>query len=387
MITRDLIQGLTEAASHLPVATLTGPRQSGKTTLCRQAFADRPQVNLELPDVRSFAQADPRAFLARYPDGAVLDEIQRVPDLLSYIQDDVDRHRQPGRWILTGSQNLLLMESVSQSLAGRTAILNLMPLTWPEIQRFQTAPSDPDRLLLTGGYPRIFEEQVPPGIFLDGYLTAYLERDVRTITNVGDLAVFQRFLALCAGRTGQLLNLNSLASDCGITQPTAKAWLSILEASFVTFRLPAWHGNLRKRLTRTPKLHFWDTGLVCRLLGIHDEQQLRNHPLRGAIFETWVVNEHAKRRLHLGRAGGLHHFRTQQGLEADLVVDRGHQLELVEVKAGQTLDPRLAQGLLVVRDAIGADRVAAMTIVHGGDQRQNAREVTMVGWADWTTSV
>ena len=382
MIPRDLTPRLLEAASQLPVVTVTGPRQSGKTTLCRMTFPDRPHVNLEVPDVRAYAAGDPRSFLADHPDGAVLDEIQRVPELMSYLQDDVDRHPDPGRWILTGSQNLLLLDAVNQSLAGRVAVLHLLPCTWPEVQRFAGAPDDLDHVLLAGGYPRIHDRRMPPGEFLDGYLATYLERDVRSITNVGDLVAFQTFLGLCAGRTGQLLNLSSLASDCGIAQPTAKSWLSVLEASFVAFRLPAWHGNLRKRLTRTPKLHFWDTGLVCRLLGINDPNQLRNHPLRGSIFETWVVSEQARRRLHRGQRGGLHHFRTQTGSEVDLVIDDGDGLHLVEAKSGRTLDPRLADGLREVADILGGERVASCRLVYGGEERRTARSVDMVSWRE-----
>jgi len=381
---RTLTTRLREAAAAMPVVTVTGPRQSGKTTLCQGTFPDHPHVNLELPDVRAFATADPRAFLAGYPDGAILDEIQRCPGLLSYLQDDVDRHRRPGRWILTGSQNLLLLEAVSQTLAGRTAILHLLPLTWPELQTFDRIPPTLDEVLLAGGYPRIFDQHVPYGEFLDSYLATYLERDVRTITNVTDLAAFQTFLSLCAGRTGQLLNLSALAADCGISQPTARAWLSVLEASFVAFRLPAWHGNLRKRLTRSPKLHFWDTGVVCRLLGIRDGQQLRTHPLRGAIFETWVVSEHAKRRLHAGIRGGIFHFRTQTGLEIDLVLEDGERWRLVEAKSGQTVDPDQAEGLVAAREILGDARVSEARLVHGGDGRHAVRGVDVVGWAEFS---
>lgn len=380
MIPRDLTPRLLEAASHLPVVTVTGPRQSGKTTLCRQAFPAHPHVNLELPDVRAHAISDPRAFLADHPDGAILDEVQRAPDLMSYLQDDADRHPDPGRWILTGSQNLLLLDAVNQSLAGRAAVLHLLPCTRPEVQRFDGAPTDLDQVLVAGGYPRIHDRRMPPAEFLDGYIATYLERDVRSIINVGDLVTFQTFLGLCAGRTGQLLNLSALASDCGIAQPTARAWLSVLEASFVAFRLPAWHGNLRKRLTRTPKLHFWDTGLVCRLLGINEPAQLRTHPLRGSIFETWVVSETARRRLHRGQRGGLHHFRTQQGAEVDLVLDDGNGLDLIEAKAGQTLDPRLADGLRRVVGIMGEERVNSCRLVHGGDERRTVGPVEMIGW-------
>ena len=301
LIDRDLAPNLVRAASQLPAMTLTGPRQSGKTTLCRALFPQHPYVTLEAPDVRAFAMEDPRAFLAQFPKGAVIDEVQRVPDLLSYLQGIIDADPAPGRWILTGSQNLSLLESVSQSLAGRTAVHHLLPLTRGEVGRFDRPPKSLEETLFAGGYPRIFDRNLDPVEWLRSYVATYLERDVRTISNVGDLATFQRFIELCAGRTAQLLNYSSLANDCAISQPSAKAWLSILEASFIASRLPAFHANLRKRIVKMPKLFFYDTGLVCWLLGIRTPEQLRSHPLRGPIFETWVVSEIVKHRTKPGR--------------------------------------------------------------------------------------
>ena len=281
MIERDLADKVKTAAASFPAVTLTGPRQSGKSTLCRAVFPDLAHINLEEPDVRSFALRDPRGFLAQYPHGAIIDEVQRCPQLPSYLQVIIDDDPSPGRWILTGSQNLALLESVSQSLAGRTAVLHLLPLARDEVRRFDTYPSDLDEAMLAGGYPRIFDRGLSPAEWLGAYVGTYIERDVRTITTVGDLVTFQRFVELCAGRTGQLLNVSALAADAGVAQPTAKAWLSVLETSFITFRLPALYANIRKRLVKMPKLHFYDTGLVCWLLGIRNTDQLRAHPLRG----------------------------------------------------------------------------------------------------------
>ena len=300
MIARDLAPLLRRAAATTPVVTLTGPRRSGKTTLCRALFPGHAYRTLEGPDARAFALDDPRSFLGELPEGAVIDEIQRAPDLLSHLQGIVDDDPAPGRWILAGSQDRLLLESIGQSLAGRTELHELLPLTWGEIRRFAHPPASLDEALFTGGYPRILDHALDPTAWLRAYIGTYLARDVRTILNVGDLARFQRFLGSCASRTGQLLNYSSLANDCGISRPTAKQWVDVLETSFIVFRLPAFHGNIRKRLVKAPKLYFCDTGLVCWLLGIHELRQLRSHPLRGPIFETWVVSEALKNRANLG---------------------------------------------------------------------------------------
>jgi predicted AAA+ superfamily ATPase len=335
---------LRDRASTFPVVTLTGPRQSGKSTLCRELFPGLAYVNLEAPDVRRAAVDDPRAFLRAFTDrpnpGAILDEVQRAPELLSYLQVLVDDDPTPGRWIVTGSQHLQLLSSVSQSLAGRTAVLQLLPMHRDEVRQFAQHPTTLDDTLLAGGYPRIFDAGLAPSTWLSAYVATYIERDVRTIADVGDLVAFQRFVELCAGRTAQLLNLSSLAADAGIAQPTAKAWLSILEASFLTFRLPPLARNIGKRLGKMPKLHFIDSGLVCWLLGIRDRDQLARHPLRGAIFETWVVSEILKRRTARGELlsnwRGMSFYREQGGLEADLVVEEGGELTVVEMKSGAT---------------------------------------------------
>lgn len=382
MIQRDLKKRLLQLSQSMPVVTVTGPRQSGKTTLCQACFPELPYANLELIDTRLLATEDPRRFLARYPAGAIIDEVQNCPDLLSYLQVVVDQDPRPGQWILTGSQNLLLLESVSQSLAGRTAVLNLLPLSYNEISRFDQHPTDLNTALLTGGYPRILAQRMPPGDFLESYISTYVERDVRRVSQVMDLVSFQKFLALCAGRTGQLLNMSSLASDCGVSQPTVKAWLSILETGFLVFRLPAWHGNINKRLTKSAKLHFWDSGLVCRLLGIHNQQQLELHPLRGAIFESWVVAEMAKYRLHHGVSRGLFHFRDLHGNEADLVQETAAGLSLFEIKSGTTINRKMSTGLARVQAQLGQLAISGKTVVYGGSERAELREVVFRPWSE-----
>ena len=381
MIHRDLADELERAATWAPSITLTGPRQSGKTTLCQAVFPDHPYRSLESPDDRAFAQDDPRAFLAQFPNGAVLDEVQRVPDLLSYLQGIIDADPTPGRWILSGSQNFALLESVTQSLAGRAAMHQLLPLSWDETRRFPRYPASLDDALFRGGYPHIYNRNLNPSDWLRSYVATYIERDVRTINNVGDLTTFQRFVELCAGRTAQLLNYSSLADDCGISQPTAKAWFSILEASFIAFHLPPFSVKQRSRLVKMPKLFFQDTGLVCWFLGIREPRQLRAHPLRGALFETWVVSEVLKHRTHRGRSGGLSFYRDRHGAELDLVVDEPDVLTIVEAKSAATPKSSLLDGATRVRPRLLSVRPRCdLTLVYGGEDLQERSDSRLTPW-------
>lgn len=381
MIDRDLSSRLRRAAREFPTVTLTGPRQSGKSTLCRTMFPNLPHANLESPDVRSFATDDPRGFLAQFPEGAIIDEVQRAPELTSYLQGIIDADPEPGRWVLTGSRNLALLRSVSQSLAGRTAVLHLLPLARSEVLRFEHHPAMLEETLVAGGYPRIFDRRLDPSDWLGAYVATYVERDVRSIGNIGDLVTFQRFVELCAGRTSQFLNYSSLAADCGVSQPTAKAWLGILEASFIVFRLPPFHTNLRKRLVKMPKLHFHDTGLACWLLGIRSPDQLRSHPLRGAIFETWVTSEIVKHRMNRGETGGLSFYRDRHGVEVDLIAESPDRLTLVEAKAGRTASPGLFDGLRRVKGLLGQPpRPCDALLVYGGDEPQTRSDAKLVPW-------
>jgi hypothetical protein len=381
MVDRDVEPRLKMLARQFPAIVLTGPRQSGKSTLCQKVFAKLPYATLESPDVRAFSLEDPRGFLKQFPKGAVLDEIQNSPQLPSYLQEMIDREPAPGRWILTGSHNLSVMESTSQSLAGRSAVVHLLPLSRHEVVEFSNHPKTLNESLLTGGYPRILDRKLRPSDWLASYVATYLERDVRSISNIGDLAAFQRFAQLSAGRLSQLLNFSSLASDCGVSQPTAKAWASVLEASFIAFRLPSYHGNVSKRLIKMPKLHFYDTGLACWLLGIRDVAQLDVHPLRGAIFESWVVSEIIKQRCNRGEANGVYFFRDKSGLESDVLVQGRKTLKLVEVKAGQTISSDWAANAQKIMGMFARTKQrVSCVVVHGGTERQERNGVTYLPW-------
>lgn len=383
MIERLLQPRLLELATRHPVLTLTGPRQSGKTTLSRMAFPDLPYVSLEHPSHRELAQEDPIAFMGRYGEGAVIDEVQRVPQVFSYLQGLVDEDPRPGRFVLTGSQNLSLVNALTQSLAGRTTLTELLPLSLEEVRRFPTPPDDLDTLLWQGGYPRIYERGLPADEWLADYVATYVERDVRQLTEVGDLLLFQTFLRLCAGRTGQLLNLTSLANDCGISQPTAKKWLSVLEASYIVFRLPPYFANLGKRLVKTPKLYFYDTGLAAALLNVETPLQLATHPLRGSLFETWVVSEVAKAHLHRGRRPRLYFYRERSRLEIDLVVEKGPDLVLVEIKSGQTPSGAYFSAFDRLEQTLAGretPRIAGRVVVYGGEDTQERTKGNLLSW-------
>lgn len=381
-IDRDLTPKLMRAAQKFPSITLTGPRQSGKTTLCRELFSQHPYKTLEDPDTRAFAIEDPRGFLAQLPEGAIIDEVQHVPEIISYLQGIIDDDPAPGRWILTGSQNLSLLESVSQSLAGRTAVHHLLPLTRGEIMRFDRHPDSLEETLVAGGYPAIFDrDHKQPSDWLSSYIATYVERDVRRISNAGNRMTFQRFVELCAGRTAQPLNYSSLASDCGISQPTAKDWLSILETGFITFHLSPFHPTLRKRLVKMPKLLFYDTGLVCWLLGIRTPEQLRSHPLRGSIFETWVISEIAKYKSNWGEMGGLSFYRDRNGAEVDLIVERPLRITLIEAKSSQTASPSWFSRARRVQQHIStSNRPCDVVVAYGGDQFQQRANGDLIPW-------
>lgn len=385
MIPRSLETKLRALSSYYPVVAVIGPRQSGKNTLCRAVFADKRYVSLEAIDMREFAHGDPRGFLAEYASGAVIDEIQHAPELLSYLQTEVDARPASGRFVLTGSQHFGLSQSISQSLAGRCGILVLLPPSLEELRAFPNAPDDLYSLLWQGAYPRIYDRNIPAHQWLSDYVTTYVQRDVRQIVNVADLQTFSLFLKLCAGRTAQEINLSALGGDAGISHNTARTWLSVLETSFVIHRLPAWHSNIRKQLVKAPKLHFFDSGLLCYLLGIRESQQLRLHPMRGAIFESWVVSEIFKACVHQGFESKLHHYREARGIEIDLLMERGEQLDAIEVKSGETVSDDFLKNLrLFSKRATDLERIQKLRcyVVYGGDVSQERSQAHVLSWRD-----
>lgn len=385
MIVRLLEPRLRTLAKKFPIVTVTGPRQSGKTTLCRTAFPDKPYLSLESPDVREYAASDPRGFLAEYRDGAVLDEVHRVPDLLSYLQPLVDEKPTRGRFILTGSANFALLQTLGQSLAGRTALLELLPLSLAEVRRFGDAPTDLWELLWRGGYPAVYDRELAPADWYPSYVATYLERDVRALLAVGDLLAFQTFLRLAAGRTAQLLNLSALGADAGVSHNTARSWISVLEASYVARRLPPFHANVGKRLIKAPKLHLLDSGLACYLLGIRTPSELSGHPLRGPIFESWVVAEVLKARLHRGLSASLAYYRDRQGAEIDLLVEAGHSLIALETKSGRTVASDAFTALERFASLLGESAVPGQVrrvLVYGGESSQRRSAGDLVAWRD-----
>jgi uncharacterized protein len=368
MYQRSILKEVKKLSKQYPIVTIVGPRQSGKTTLIRSAFPEKPYVNLEELDVRNLAQSDPRGFLNRYPEGAILDEIQRAPELLSYLQVIVDNTDKKGFFYLTGSHQLELHQAVSQSLAGRTALLTLLPLSIEELS--QAGIEMPlDLLFLKGGFPRIYKDGLDPTRAYRNYFQTYVERDVRQIIAVKDLVQFERFIRICAGRIGQIINLDSIGGEVGISSHTVKEWISILEASFIVFRLPPYFENFGKRIIKSPKLFFTDVGLASYLLGIGNETQMSRDPLRGHLMENLVVLELLKARYNIGLDSNLYYYRDTKKKEIDVIYKRGHELIPIEIKSSQTYHPDFAKELHFFMDLVG-DRSPEGYIIYAGGREQ-----------------
>ncbi|MDH3973344.1 MAG: ATP-binding protein [Deltaproteobacteria bacterium] len=380
MFNRTLAEKVNRLAGQFPVVSIMGPRQSGKTTLSKAVFQDHDYVSLEEPNERDFALADPKGFLKRFSGGVILDEIQRAPALLSYIQGIVDSEDRPGRFILTGSQQFHLMDSMNQTLAGRTAIVQLLPLSINELLEEESPDPwkvdilpparkhpkfDLEEIIFKGCYPRIHDKGLDPRDWLSSYYRTYVERDVRDIVNLVNLETFQRFVRLCAGRTGQLLNLSSLGADCGISHTTARHWISVLQAGFIIHLLQPHHANFSKRLIKSPKLYFLDTGLLCYLLRLRGPGDIAAHPLRGMIFETFVISELYKNFAHKGETPPLYFWRDRTGHEVDVVIDRGSDLLPLEIKSGETVDGSFFNGLKYL-SALGPEVSKRGVLIHGG---------------------
>lgn len=375
---RDAESILKDLAAWYPVLAITGPRQSGKTTLARHAFPGKPYVSLEDIDRREHAASDPRSFLAQFPDGAVLDEAQRAPALFSYLQTVVDADPRRGRFVLTGSQQFGLRDGISQSLAGRVGLLELLPFALNELAGIRAAASLEEQLW-RGAYPPIYDHGIPPDIWLPDYVSTYLEKDVRRLINVQDMAAFQRFLRMCAARSGQLLNLSALAADCGITHNTARSWLSVLEASYIVYLLQPYHRNFGKRLVKTPKLYFLDTGLAAWLANVRRPADIALANLRGPLFETLVVGELLKARLNRRQDKNLYFWRDSNGNEIDIVLESGGRLYPIECKAGETVAGDWFSPIERFLDTTGQSQA---WLVYGGAVRQERRRCAVVGWRE-----
>jgi len=361
-----------------PVIVVSGPRQSGKSTLVKHLFPNHEYINLERIDDREFASNDPRAFLEQFKNKVIIDEVQYVPTLFSYIQANVDENKTAAKFVLTGSSQLSLIEGVSQSLAGRSAILQLLPLSQEEIH-LKRAKFTLEEMIFNGGYPSIHFDKQPIIDWYSDYCTNYLERDVRSILNIKDLGTFQLFLKMCAARCGQIINYSSFANDCGISPNTAKEWMNILEASFIIYRLHPFYKNYSKRLIKSPKLYFYDTGIACSLLGIRTPEQLTTHSLRGGLFESWVISEFKKKYFNIHREAPLYFWRDNKGKEVDLVIENIEKFYAIEIKSGKTINSSFFDNLNYI-ESIAANDISQKILIYGGNQNQKRSNSTVLSW-------
>lgn len=378
MIPRIAAEKVKSLAKSFKAVAIIGARQSGKTTLARSCFPDKTYVSLENPDTRNFALEDPRNFLKKYQNGAILDEVQRTPELLSYLQQILDESEEKGKFILTGSNNFLLQEKITQSLAGRAAYIDLLPFSISEMEAIPHALDDLNTVMFKGGFPPVQADNIAPNDWFSAYLRTYVERDVRQIKNVSNLLLFEKMLSLCAGRIGQLLNYSNLANEIGMDVKTIQAWLGILQAGYHVFLLPPYFQNFNKRIVKTPKLYFYDTGLACYLLQISSPEQLFQHPYRGAIFENFVVSELLKNRFNQGKRSNLYFWRDSTGNEMDVVIDEGIDLNPIEIKSTATLSGISFKNIQFWQNLTHQKK---STLIYGGDDNQTRKdEVTVRSW-------
>jgi len=378
MISRTAKKTLLALAQEFPVAVVTGPRQSGKTTLVENSFPKKPYISFDELDQLEMARNDPRGFLNRFPEGAIIDEAQKFPELFSYIKSRVDKNKIPGEFIITGSQQFFLMERVTESLAGRAGFVQLLPFSIDELNSAKRLPDKLDDLLFSGLYPPIYDRNITPAHWHNGYITTYIERDARAVINIKELSLFQKFLRMCAARTGQLLNISDLSRDCGISVHTARAWLSVLEASYIIFFLQPYFKNFGKRLVKTSKLYFFDPGLAAWLLNIQDVGHLAIHPSRGALFESLIATELIKQRFNKGLASNLYFWRDNLGDEIDIVLDNGATYDLIEIKSGATINQDYFK-TLNKWPKISGEKTKSW-LVYGGNEKNHYKDTTILPW-------
>ena len=378
MISRIIAKPVKNAAKVFPIVGIVGPRQSGKTTLAKELFPNYEYVNLEQLDTRRFATEDPRGFLNRYKNKVIFDEIQRVPELFSYLQAHVDNRKANGQFILTGSQHFLMMESITQTLAGRIGLFHLYPLSFEELEKAKLTETDIFSQIWKGGYPRLYDEKISPSLWLSNYIQTYLDRDISLLSQIENLKAFEKFIHLLAGRTGQLLNFSSLANETGVTHNTIKSWVSLLQTSGIIFLLTPYYANISKRLNKTPKLYFVDTGLVCTLLGINTKDQLETYPLYGSIFETFIVSEFMKFYANRGVERQIYFWRDQQGHEADILTFNGDNANLYEIKSSQTISTDVFEKLETIKRLI--PQKTNLNLIYGGNDVQLRTKGQVIGW-------
>ena len=379
MIPRTAAARLIKLASTFRSVAVVGPRQSGKTTLCKKVFPSKPYISLENPDTLEYAKNDPRGFLAQYKNGAILDEIQRAPHLFSYLQQVLDETKKKGLFILTGSNNFLLQENISQSLAGRIAYLQLLPLSLQELKENKKLKTNYGWHILHGGYPEVITRKINTADWFTGYITTYVERDVRQLKNISNLSQFTKLLKLCAGRTGQILNLTSLSNDGGIDQKTVAAWLSILQSSYIIYLLKPYHSNFNKRIIKTPKLYFYDTGIACSLLGINNAKQITTHAAKGALFENMIVSELLKERFNAGNADNLYYWRDKTGNEVDIILDNAGKLTAIELKAGETISQDFFKGIEYFA-ALNTKPIQKILVYGGREEQKRSNGIIVKPW-------